>query len=280
MNTVTADTSPKSAAASAAAGGPAPAIEVSDVTVRYGDVTALDRVTLTVSSGQIVGLLGMNGSGKSTLFNALMGLARLDAGSIRLFEGNAKRARLANQVAYVPQSESVDWDFPISVREVVMMGRYGTLGLTRRAKSADREAVADAIERVGLTSLAHRQIGALSGGQRKRTFVARGIAQNARLLLLDEPFAGVDTTSQATISRLLHELRDEGRTILISTHDLAGVPALCDDVVLLQRRILFQGPPATALTPALLARAFESADAEPTDAAFSATRPSSARGVA
>ena len=280
MNTVTADTSPKSAAASAAAGGPAPAIEVSDVTVRYGDVTALDRVTLTVSSGQIVGLLGMNGSGKSTLFNALMGLARLDAGSIRLFEGNAKRARLANQVAYVPQSESVDWDFPISVREVVMMGRYGTLGLTRRAKSADREAVADAIERVGLTSLAHRQIGALSGGQRKRTFVARGIAQNARLLLLDEPFAGVDTTSQATISRLLHELRDEGRTILISTHDLGGVPALCDDVVLLQRRILFQGPPTTALTPALLARAFESADAEPTDTAFSATRPSSARGVA
>ncbi|MFC5930699.1 metal ABC transporter ATP-binding protein [Cryobacterium melibiosiphilum] len=237
-----------------------PAIEVRDVTVRYGDVTALDRITLTVASGQIVGLLGMNGSGKSTLFNALMGLAKPDAGSIRLFDGNAKRARLANQVAYVPQSESVDWDFPISVREVVMMGRYGTLGFTRRAKAADRQAVAEAIERVGLTSLAHRQIGALSGGQRKRAFVARGIAQNARLLLLDEPFAGVDTTSQATISRLLHELRDEGRTILISTHDLAGVPALCDDVVLLQRRILFQGPPDQALTPALLARAFESAE--------------------
>ena len=240
---------------------PGPAIEVRDVTVRYGEVTALDRITLTVASGQIVGLLGMNGSGKSTLFNTLMGLAKLDAGSIRLFDGNAKRARLANQVAYVPQSESVDWDFPISVRAVVMMGRYGTLGLTRRARAADRQAVADAIDRVGLTSLSHRQIGALSGGQRKRAFVARGIAQDARLMLLDEPFAGVDTTSQATISRLLHELRDEGRTILISTHDLAGVPALCDDVVLLQRRILFQGPPAEALTPALLARAFESAEA-------------------
>ncbi|MFO7690263.1 MAG: metal ABC transporter ATP-binding protein, partial [Cryobacterium sp.] len=146
---------------------------------------------------------------------------------------------------------------PLSVRDVVMMGRYGRLGITRRPRAVDRRAVADAIDRVGLSSLAHRQIGALSGGQRKRAFVARGIAQDARLLLLDEPFAGVDTTSQATISRLLHELRDEGRTILMSTHDLAGVPALCDDVVLLQRRILFQGPPADALTPERLARAFE-----------------------
>lgn len=236
------------------------AIDVRGVTVRYGDVTAVDGITLSVPTGRIVGLLGMNGSGKSTLFNALMGLVRLDAGSIRLFGGDAKRARLANHVAYVPQSESVDWDFPISVREVVMMGRYGPLGMTRRARAADRAAVAAAIERVGLTALAHRQIGALSGGQRKRAFVARGIAQDARLLLLDEPFAGVDTTSQATISRLLHELRDEGRTILISTHDLAGVPALCDDVVLLQRRILFQGPPDEALTPTLLARAFEAAE--------------------
>jgi manganese transport system ATP-binding protein len=242
----------------------APAIDVRDVTVRFGDVTALDRITLTVNSGQIVGLLGMNGSGKSSFFNALMGLAKMDAGEVRLFGGSAKRARLANRVAYVPQSESVDWDFPISVREVVMMGRYGTLGITRQPWAADRKAAAAAIDRVGLTALAHRQIGALSGGQRKRAFVARGIAQDARLLLLDEPFAGVDTASQATISRLLHELRDEGRTILISTHDLAGVPALCDEVVLLQRRILFQGTPEQALTPALLARAFESADAEAT----------------
>ena len=234
-----------------------PAIEVQSVTVRYGDVTALDRITLTVASEQIVGLIGMNGSGKSTLFKALMGLARPDAGTIALFGTDARRARLANQLAYVPQSESVDWDFPLSVRDVVMMGRYGRLGITRRPRAADRRAVAEAIDRVGLSALAHRQIGALSGGQRKRAFVARGIAQDAQLLLLDEPFAGVDTTSQATISRLLHELRDEGRTILISTHDLAGVPALCDDVVLLQRRILFQGPPAEALTPALLARAFE-----------------------
>ncbi|HSP53218.1 MAG TPA: metal ABC transporter ATP-binding protein [Cryobacterium sp.] len=235
------------------------AIEATELSVRYGDVTALDRVSLSVPPGRVVGLLGMNGSGKSTLFKALMGLIRLDSGSIRLFGGDSHRARASNLVAYVPQSESVDWDFPVSVREVVMMGRYGPLGLTRRARPADRRAVAAAIERVGLTALAHRQIGQLSGGQRKRAFVARGIAQNARLLLLDEPFAGVDTTSQATITRLLRELRDEGRTILISTHDLSGVAALCDEVVLLQRRVLFHGPPDEALTPARLAQTFEAA---------------------
>ncbi|HSP76408.1 MAG TPA: metal ABC transporter ATP-binding protein [Cryobacterium sp.] len=241
-------------------GGDAPAIEATELSVRYGDVTALDRVSLTVHPGRVVGLLGMNGSGKSTLFKALMGLIRLDSGSITLFGGDSRRARAANLVAYVPQSESVDWDFPGSVREFVMMGRYGPHGLTRRALPADKRAVAAAIERVGLTALANRQIGQLSGGQRKRTFVARGIAQDARLLLLDEPFAGVDTTSQATITRLLHELQAEGRSILISTHDLAGVAALCDEVVLLQRRVLFHGSPDEALTPARLAQTFEAAE--------------------
>jgi manganese transport system ATP-binding protein len=139
---------------------------------------------------------------------------------------------------------------------VVMMGRYGRLGLTRTARPADRAAVAAALERVGLTGLADRQIGELSGGQRKRAFVARGIAQEASLMLLDEPFAGVDKGSERTIIGLLRSLRDEGKSILISTHDLAGVPELCDEVVLLQNRVLFQGPPAEALTPDRLALAF------------------------
>lgn len=237
--------------------GSPPALQATRVTVRYDEVTALDAVTLTVPAGQVVGLLGMNGSGKSTLFSAVMDMVKLTSGSIQLFGDAPAAARKSNIVAYVPQSESVDWDFPVSVRDVVMMGRYGRQGLTRRRRPADRAAVAHALQRVGLTDLAHRQIGQLSGGQRKRAFVARGIAQDARLLLLDEPFAGVDTTSQATITRLLHELRSEGRSILISTHDLAGVPALCDQVVLLQRTVLFQGSPDDALTPAQLARAFE-----------------------
>jgi manganese transport system ATP-binding protein len=236
---------------------PPPAmIDVAGLTVHYGTVRALDGVDLTLEPGRVIGLLGMNGSGKSTLFGSLMGSVKPLAGSIRLFGGDPAQARRSNLVSYVPQSEAVDWDFPLSVSDVVMMGRYGRQGFTRRIRPVDRTAVAEAIERVGLTELADRQIGELSGGQRKRVFVARGIAQEASLLLLDEPFAGVDKGSEFTIVALLRSLAAEGRGILISTHDLAGVPELCDEVVLLQNRVLFHGPPAEALTPERLAMAF------------------------
>lgn len=226
------------------------------VTVRYRDTVAIEDVSLQVASGRICGLLGVNGSGKSTLFKSLMGLVRPDRGEIELLGEAPKRARNRGLVAYVPQSEAVDWTFPVSVADVVLMGRYGRMGPMRRAKPADRSAVAGALARVGLTELAANPIGALSGGQRKRAFVARGIAQEAGLLLLDEPFAGVDRSSEAMISGLLRELRDEGRTILISTHDLAGAPALCDEAVLLQRRVLAHGPVADVLAPETLARTF------------------------
>lgn len=232
------------------------AVAVKNLTVRYGEVTALSQVSFDVAPATITGLLGMNGSGKSTLYASVMGLVKPTAGSVRIFGTSSAAARSSNEVAYVPQSESVDWNFPISVRDVVLMGRYGRMGFSRRPRRADQLAVEEAIERVGLTDLAGRSIGALSGGQRKRAFVARGIAQDARLLLLDEPFAGVDTGSESTITGLLRELRSEGRTILLSTHDLAGVPELCDDVILLQRRVLFHGPPGEALTPERLALAF------------------------
>ncbi|WP_166870211.1 metal ABC transporter ATP-binding protein [Salinibacterium sp. ZJ450] len=231
-------------------------IHVTGLAVRYGTVQALSDVDLALPSGRIIGLLGMNGSGKSSLFGALMGTVKPAAGRIRLFGQDPKKARAQGLVTYMPQSENVDWDFPLSVRDVVMTGRYGRLGLTRRPHPADKQAVAAALERVGLTELADRQIGELSGGQRKRVFVARAIAQEARLLLLDEPFAGVDKGSEATIIGLLRELRDEGRGILISTHDLAGVPELCDEVVLLKNRVLFQGPPDEALSPENLALVF------------------------
>lgn len=231
-------------------------VEVRGLTVRYDAVVALDGVDLTLHPGRVTGLLGMNGSGKSTLFGSIMGSVRPSAGSIRLFGGQPAAARRANLVSYVPQSEAVDWDFPVSVSDVVMMGRYGLQGFARRVRAVDRAAVADALERVGLTESADRQIGELSGGQRKRVFVARGIAQEASLLLLDEPFAGVDKGSERTIVALLRALAEEGRGILISTHDLAGVPELCDEVVLLQNRVLFQGTPAEALTAENLALAF------------------------
>lgn len=231
-------------------------ISIRGLAVRYGTVQALADVSLELLPGRIIGVIGMNGSGKSSLFGAIMGSVKAAGGDIRLFGGDPARARSQNLVSYVPQSEAVDWDFPISVAEVVMTGRYGRLGFTRRPRAVDRDAVARAIERVGLVDLADRQIGELSGGQRKRVFVARGIAQEATLMLLDEPFAGVDKGSEHTIIDLLRGLAAEGRGILISTHDLAGVPELCDEVVLLKNRVLFHGAPEEALAAERLALAF------------------------
>ncbi|MFB9903981.1 metal ABC transporter ATP-binding protein [Allokutzneria oryzae] len=232
------------------------AVTATGVTVHYGDVLALDDVDVTIERGRICGLLGMNGSGKSTLFKSLIGLVKPDRGTITLHDKDPALARREGLVAYVPQSEAVDWAFPVRVRDVVAMGRYGGLGGARRLKAADREAVGAALERVGLADLAGNQIGELSGGQRKRAFVARGIAQDARLLFLDEPFAGVDKRSEATIVELLRSLRDEGRTVVVSTHDLAGVPALCDEAILLRQRVLLHGDIETALAPDNLGRAF------------------------
>lgn len=233
-----------------------PAIAVNEVTVHYGPVLALDRASFTLEQGRICGLIGMNGSGKSTLFKAIMGMADPDFGTVAVNGESTASARRAGILGYVPQSEDVDWDFPLSVREVVMMGRYGHMGPLRIRRRADREAVDRALERVELTEYADRQIGQLSGGQKKRAFVARGIAQDARIMLLDEPFAGVDKRSEATIVDLLRALADDGRTVLVSTHDLHALPQLADDAVLLLRTILFHGPVDEALTPERLALAF------------------------
>lgn len=243
------------------------AIEVAQLTVRFGSTLALDDVSLSIDSGRVVGLIGMNGSGKSTLFRAIMGAVPADAGTVLIEGVSPATARRRGIVGYVPQSEAVDWNFPISVREVVMMGRYGVLGLTRRPRPADRVAVADALSRVELTDLADRQIGQLSGGQRKRAFVARGIAQEATVLLLDEPFAGVDRRSEATMVRLLRELSADGRTVVVSTHDLQGLTRLADEAVLLQQRLLFHGDVAEALRADTLARAFGLDTTEQGDAA-------------
>ncbi|EAR24607.1 putative ABC transporter ATP-binding protein [marine actinobacterium PHSC20C1] len=233
-----------------------PAISVQNVSVNYGEVRALENVSFTLAEGRVCGLIGMNGSGKSTLFKAITGMLRPDHGTVTINSGTPALARKAGVVGYVPQSEEVDWAFPISVRDVVMMGRYGHMGFSRRPKAADRAAVDEALERVELTALADRQIGQLSGGQKKRAFVARGIAQGATILLLDEPFAGVDKRSEATITTLLRELAAEGATVLVSTHDLNALPRLADEAILLMRTVLLQSTPAEVLKPVNLARAF------------------------
>lgn len=233
-----------------------PAISVEGVTVRYGDVEALHLASVSIAPGRACGLVGMNGSGKSTLFKAIMGLVKPDAGTVQINGTDPAAARKAQVVAYVPQSEEVDWQFPITVREVVMTGRYGHMGFTRRPHRRDEDAVDAALERTRLTDFADRQIGQLSGGQKKRAFVARGIAQGASIMLLDEPFAGVDKQSEATITALLRELVDEGTTLFVSTHDFAALPALAEESVLLNRRVIMHAPTEDVLRPEHLTRAF------------------------
>lgn len=235
------------------------AVAVEGLSVSYGTHLALDDVTLDLKAGEITGLIGGNGAGKSTLFKSIMGQLHPTAGAVRypgIGSGTIGAALKANALSYVPQSEKVDWSFPITVREVVMHGRYGFMGPLRIPKSRDREAVDAALERTRLTELAGRQIGQLSGGQRKRAFVARGIAQDASLMLLDEPFAGVDKVSEQTIVQLLNELSADGRMVFLATHDLESVPRLCDRVVMLNRRIVADGPPSEVIGRDNLIRAF------------------------
>ncbi|MBC9926530.1 MULTISPECIES: metal ABC transporter ATP-binding protein [unclassified Leucobacter] len=238
-----------------------PAIDIQALSVHYpgganGTIAALERATLTVQPGRICALVGANGAGKSTLFSAIMGLVTPAHGSVRLFGEPPVVARRAGTLGYVPQSESVDTTFPVSVRDVTLMGRYGQLDFTRRPGRADKAAVADALARVELTDFADRQLGRLSGGQRKRAFLARAIAQEARILLLDEPFAGVDKRSEATITRELRALAASGVTVLVSTHDLQALPGLADEAALILRSVLAHGSPEDVLAPGPLARAF------------------------
>ena len=232
-------------------------LEAKDVTVTYPNGnTALRDASFSLEGGTICALVGVNGSGKSTLFKALMGFVTPVRGSVALNGRPIREAQKQGWVAYVPQAEDVDWSFPVSVHDVVMMGRYGYMNFLRIARASDRTAVRNALERVGLWDLRDRQIGELSGGQKKRVFVARAIAQGGRVILLDEPFTGVDATTEEDLIALLHELRLAGSLILVSTHNLGSVPEFCDHVVLVNRTVLAFGPTDEVFTPENLVRAF------------------------
>lgn len=235
----------------------APGIVVSGATVTYRNGhTALRDASFDVPTGTITALVGVNGSGKSTLFKAIMGFVRLAGGSIRVLGMPVAEALKKNLVAYVPQAEEVDWNFPVLVEDVVMMGRYGHMGMLRIAKAADREAVTKALARVDMSDFRQRQIGELSGGQRKRVFLARALAQDSRVILLDEPFTGVDVKTEDAIIELLRALRDEGRVMLVSTHNLGSVPEFCDRTVLVKNTVLACGPTADTFTQSNLERTF------------------------
>ena len=225
------------------------------VTYRNGH-TALRNASFEIPNGTITALVGVNGAGKSTLFKALMGFLPPATGEISILGMSVKNALKKNIVAYVPQAEEVDWSFPVLVEDVVMMGRYGHMGFLRNPKKVDLHSVTSALERVDMINFRHHQIGELSGGQRKRVFLARALAQNGEVVLLDEPFTGVDVQTEEAIIQLLREMRDEGKIILVSTHNLGSVPEFCDRSILVKQTILAHGPTDTTFTRENLELAF------------------------
>lgn len=236
---------------------PAASIAIHGLGVTYNNgTTAVEDASFELGPGTICALVGVNGSGKSTIFKAIMGFVRPTTGTVRICGGPVAEALKKNTVAYVPQSEDVDWNFPVRVVDVVMMGRYGHMNFLRIPSALDRKKVDDALERVGMSAYRDRQIGELSGGQKKRVFLARALAQEGRIILLDEPFTGVDVKTESAIIDLLCQLRDSGHLMLVSTHNLGSVPDFCDQVVLVNKRILAAGPTATTFTQANLERAF------------------------
>ena len=234
-----------------------PGIITSDLTVTYNNGnTALRNVSFEIPQGTITALVGVNGAGKSTLFKALMGFMPTIKGEISILGQSVKSALKGNSIAYVPQAEEVDWSFPVLVRDVVMMGRYGHMGFFRKTTPNDILEVDYALNRVGMNDFKDRQIGELSGGQRKRVFLARALAQKSQVILLDEPFTGVDVKTETAIIELLGEMRKEGKIMLVSTHNLGSVPEFCDRTILIKETVLAYGKTESTFTRQNLELAF------------------------
>ena len=234
---------------------PAPPLEIHDLTVSYDRKPVLYGVDLTLESGSLVGVVGPNGAGKTTLIKTIMGIVPPNGGWVKIFGQPYNKA--VTRVGYVPQRESVDWDFPVTVMDVVLMGRYGHASLLRQVGKRDREIARECLEKVNMTPFANRQIGNLSGGQQQRVFMARAMAQGGEILLLDEPFAGVDAATEGAILDVLEETRTAGRTLVVVHHDLTTAAEYFDSLVLLKQRCYAHGPPDSVLHPELLAEVYE-----------------------
>ena len=234
----------------------APAVRLADVTVGYNGVPVLAQSNLELGWGQLAGVIGPNGAGKSTLIKTILGTLRAQAGTIEVGGWPVACREARNLIGYVPQHETVNWDFPVTVADVVLMGRTARLGPLHFPGAADRRLVADALALVDMLPLAHRQISQLSGGQQQRVFLARALAQEGRLLLLDEPLNGVDAGTQETIGALLRRLRDEGHTVLMATHDLELAADWCDQLIMVNHAIIAVGPPTQTLQPDVLRRTY------------------------
>lgn len=230
-----------------------PLLKIENLSVAYGPVLALQNVSLELPGSGFVGVIGPNGAGKSSLLKGLLGMVPTSG---RVFLGGNSLAHTRQQISYVPQRSEVRWDFPITVEEVVMMGRYKHIGWVKFPGKNDRQIVAETLEQVGMTEFRHRQIGQLSGGQQQRVFVARALAQQGDIMLLDEPLTGVDTTSQEVIINLLQKLRDDGKLIIMATHDLNAAARECDRIACINHRLVAFGPPSQVFTPEILAETY------------------------
>lgn len=232
----------------------APPLEVHDLTVAYHRNPVLWGIDLQVPAGKLIGIVGPNGAGKSTLIKAIMGLVPISSGWIKVFGHPFKKA--LRRVGYVPQRESVDWDFPVNVMDVVLMGRYGRVGLVKRASKEDREIARACLDKVQMLPFANRQISNLSGGQQQRVFLARALAQESDLYFMDEPFSGVDAATESAIITLLHELRERGKTMLVVHHDLPTAREYFDMLILLNMRLVAFGPTSEVYTQELLQKTY------------------------
>ncbi len=230
------------------------AFEIHDMTVAYHRKPVLWDIDLVVPEGKLVGIIGPNGAGKTTLIKASLKLVPLASGKVEIYGEPYESQR--HLVGYVPQRESVDWDFPVTVDDVVLMGTYGRLGWFRRPGKMEREIARNCLDQVGMLSFAKRQIRQLSGGQQQRVFLARALAQDAKVYFMDEPFAGVDATTESIIVELLQRLRDDGRTVFVVHHDLQSVEEYFDEVILLNMRLIASGPTATTFTPENLQKTY------------------------
>ncbi|TAA73064.1 metal ABC transporter ATP-binding protein [Planococcus salinarum] len=230
-------------------------LELKNVHVSYNGKSALQGVNFSVEAGNVLGIIGPNGAGKSTLLKALLKLVAIDQGKIEIFGKSLEENR--EKIAYVPQRSEFDWDFPIHVLDTVLMGTYPKLGVFKRPKKKDREFAYDCLEKVGMEHFHNRQIGELSGGQQQRVFLARALAQNADLFILDEPFVGIDMVSEETIVKLLKDLRDEGKTVVVVHHDLSKATEYFDELLLLNNQVIHTGKPKEVMRPEIMLKAYE-----------------------
>ena len=233
------------------------AISLQDVTVDYGNKVALKSASIDIPYHSFTGVIGMNGAGKSTMFKVIMGLVKPQSGTVTICDDPVSIAQKHGHVAYVQQSEEVDWDFPISVYDVVMMGRLGKQGMLKNPNAEDKEFVLKALEQVNMLDHKLHQIGELSGGQKKRVFVARALAQGADILLLDEPFAGLDATSEKSLINLFVDLKNQGKTVILATHDLLSLPDTCDRVAMIKHSVVAHGPTKEVFTKELVEQTFD-----------------------